>query len=392
MKHVLSKTTFLYGLQCSKRLWLHKNKPRERDVSSPQQERIFQQGTDVGILARQLFAGGIDASPPNAFSYHISVQNTQRYILAGHQIIYEAAFMHQGVLCAVDILVKTKNGWIAYEVKSTTKLKSPHIRDAALQHHVILQSGLQLHDFVLIHLNRNYIRQGELNLRDLFYPVSVLEQIQPLGNRVQQAISKSLSVLALPAEPLVTCGAHCINPYPCDFTRYCNFVADTVTDSDSSDLHKTILPGNFLLVKLHCWSSAIPLRNGHWPYRRLVFGMSIYSSLTGCVDSHFFLQDDGGEENAISILQTQMSGKIIIACADDLGILNRADVHHKQLVSFEVLKLIIDESVMNNLYNKELQFFNTVICKKQKVNTEIKDVELAAADYLKAVRLAMHQL
>ena len=36
--------------------------PDERDELTEEQKAIFQKGTDIGELAQQLFAGGIDAS------------------------------------------------------------------------------------------------------------------------------------------------------------------------------------------------------------------------------------------------------------------------------------------------------------------------------------------
>ena len=56
-KHLLSKSTFMYGVQCKKRLYLHKNHKKfgvERDELSAQQEAVFSTGTNVGELAQQV--------------------------------------------------------------------------------------------------------------------------------------------------------------------------------------------------------------------------------------------------------------------------------------------------------------------------------------------------
>jgi hypothetical protein len=66
--HILSKSTFMYGCQCPKRLYLHKFKPELRNPTDEQQESIFATGTDVGLLARELFPDGVSAEPPDAFS------------------------------------------------------------------------------------------------------------------------------------------------------------------------------------------------------------------------------------------------------------------------------------------------------------------------------------
>ena len=82
----------MYGCQCPKRLFLHKFKPALRNPEDEQQQSIFDTGTSVGELARHLFPGGVDASPPDSYSYQISVNLTNTLIAQGESIIYEAAF------------------------------------------------------------------------------------------------------------------------------------------------------------------------------------------------------------------------------------------------------------------------------------------------------------
>ena len=53
-----SKSQFIRGLQCPKSLWLYKHKPSLRQKPDEQLQAIFDAGTDVGILAQQLFPGG----------------------------------------------------------------------------------------------------------------------------------------------------------------------------------------------------------------------------------------------------------------------------------------------------------------------------------------------
>ena len=68
-RHILSKSTFLYGSQCAKRLYLYKFRPDLKEEVSNQQQAVFDRGTNVGILARNLFPGGVDASPESTFEY-----------------------------------------------------------------------------------------------------------------------------------------------------------------------------------------------------------------------------------------------------------------------------------------------------------------------------------
>lgn len=109
-KHVLSKSTFIKGMQCHKALYLYKFHKELREEISSQQEAIFSQGTKVGELARQLFPGGVDCTPKSYFNFQEAVILTKNEIEKGTKIIYEAAFQFNGVLAVLDILVKDKKG------------------------------------------------------------------------------------------------------------------------------------------------------------------------------------------------------------------------------------------------------------------------------------------
>src|ERR1041385_2627944 len=136
-KHILSKSTFLRGLQCSKSLYLYKNFIQLRDAPSPEQQAIFSRGNNVGLLAQKLFPGGVDATPKKRSDNIAAVNRTRELIEAGATVIYEAAFQHQKVLAILDILVKKEDGWYAYEVKSSLKISNTYILDASLQYWVI---------------------------------------------------------------------------------------------------------------------------------------------------------------------------------------------------------------------------------------------------------------
>ena len=61
--HILSKSTFMYGCQCPKRLYLHKFEPGLKNPEDEMQQSIFAAGTNVGVLAHELFPGGVNAEP-----------------------------------------------------------------------------------------------------------------------------------------------------------------------------------------------------------------------------------------------------------------------------------------------------------------------------------------
>src|SRR5882762_7113383 len=221
MKHILSKSTFMRGCQCIKALYLNKHHPQLRDEISFQQQAVFDRGTSVGELAQQLFPGGIDASPEDYYDYQQSVAYTKHLMDAGQLIIYEAAFQFEGVLAAIDILVKKDGVWKAYEVKSATGVREPYLLDAALQYHVITQAGIALDDISIVHINNQYVRIGELDIQQLFAVESILEQVKEKQDFVATQIPRLKEVIAQGEVPAVDIGMHCVDPYPCEFTSHC---------------------------------------------------------------------------------------------------------------------------------------------------------------------------
>lgn len=220
-RHILSKSTFLRGMQCEKSLWMYKNEYHLREETSAAQQAIFSRGTDVGVLARDLFPGGADASPIDSFHYQQSVIKTQELIHAGHKAIYEAAFQHEQVLAAIDILVNDSGKWFGYEVKSSTEVKDVNILDAALQYYVITKSGIQIEDIFIVHINNQYVRKGAIDLSNLFIKQSVKKEVLELQEYISEKISELKQVSASKVKPVKDIGAHCSNPYNCDFMSHC---------------------------------------------------------------------------------------------------------------------------------------------------------------------------
>lgn len=284
-KHILSKSTFMYGCQCPKRLWLHKYRPDLRDEMDETQQAIFQRGTDVGKLAEELFPGGVDARPKDTFSYQQSVADTARYIAAGKKVIYEAAFQYEGLLCAVDILVQTGGQWYAYEVKSTTKVKPEQLPDAAFQYYVITHAGLQLKDFSIVHLNNTYIRKGALDTKQLFTPESVLAPVLELQVYINTQATLLKEILQNKTDmPAIEVGDQCNKPYPCDFQGFCfEGIEEEEPDYGEPYINKESIAA-FLdqleypvyHMDFESWMTAVPEFDGHWPYRQVCFQYSVH--------------------------------------------------------------------------------------------------------------------
>lgn len=317
----------MMGFQCPKRLWLYRKRPELRPDISDSQQMVFERGTDTGLLARQLFPQGKDASPIDHFKFPESIQQTAKWIADGEPVIYEAAFQFDKVMAALDILVRQNGKWFGYEVKSTTEVKDAHVSDAALQYYVITGAGLPLQDIFIVHLNKEFVRNGELDLANLFIVNSVKKQVLQMQDDIPVKIEELKALLKQRTEPAVDIGPHCSDPYACEFTDHCwKHIPDTSVFNLSrmkgekkfelyyqgiTEFHQ--LPAGFKLtkaqslqVKTHLedyvhidpapirnWISqlmyplyfmdfesfmpVVPLYNGSRPYQQIVFQFSVHS-------------------------------------------------------------------------------------------------------------------
>lgn len=217
----LSKSTFIRGVQCEKSLYLHKHRPFLRDRLSEIQRAKFNRGSYIGQLAQGLFPGGKDASPPTHFQMKKSVEQSRQWMEEGVGVIYEAAFEHQGVVIALDILEKTGQGWKAYEVKSSREISDTYLWDAALQGWVMQGAGIAVESFNLIHINPDFVLEDEVDAQKLFVKADVTEEVKARQAEVEEKVQYFQKVLQLKNSPRVAVGEQCHYPYPCDFIGHC---------------------------------------------------------------------------------------------------------------------------------------------------------------------------
>ena len=114
----ISKSRFVAGVQCLKRLYMQVHQPELATEPDAAAEAIIEQGHEVGMLARRLFPGGVEVC---VRSVDQAIRAT-RELVANSEIpaIFEGVFEHGGVLVRVDILHRRRDGrWRLIEVKST---------------------------------------------------------------------------------------------------------------------------------------------------------------------------------------------------------------------------------------------------------------------------------
>jgi len=221
MSKVISKSRFVSGIQCSKKLYFDIYRKDLKPEISEQQELLFSTGHEIGNLAQSAFPNGKDASPENYYDFSKSIQDTKDWIASGVKTIYEAAFSSNGVLAALDILHHTENERWAIEVKSSSEVKKYHLTDASLQYWVMDKSGFKPDKFFLMHINTAYVKDGDINPNELFTLVDITNEV--IGNQlwVEENLENLKNILSEKEEPVVEIGKHCSSPFDCDYKHHC---------------------------------------------------------------------------------------------------------------------------------------------------------------------------
>jgi hypothetical protein len=215
----LSKSLFMRGIQCPKSLYLHKCHPEWRDETSETQENLFQSGIEVGLLARQLFPGGIEI-PYEGLSHNDQLQMTQKALSDGIKTLYEATFSFDNIFVKNDLLHRGKKGWSLYEVKMGTGLTEVYLNDVALQYYGVRGSGLPIEKAFVVYINNQYVRNGAIEPTLLFLVEEVTDKILEKQDRIKEELNR-LRRMLLGKEPEMIIGKQCNDPYPCDFIGHC---------------------------------------------------------------------------------------------------------------------------------------------------------------------------
>jgi len=218
----ISKSKFVAGAQCLKRLYLQVHQPELAAEPNASGYAIMEQGQEVGRLAHQLFPGGVKVDGSDGLGQAI---RTTQELIANPEVpaIFEGAFSNGDVLVRVDILHRRRdNRWRLIEVKSTTDLKEEHLDDVGIQTRVVSRSGLDLASSCLAHINRNYVFGGSIEVRRFFKIRNLTGRVERLQPKLNFLLRSEFRMLAFPQPPPIPVGPHCTDPITCEFYDRCN--------------------------------------------------------------------------------------------------------------------------------------------------------------------------
>lgn len=179
----ITKTIYLDYLKCAKNSWLKVYKPDlfESLIASDYEKHLAEQGAEVEQWAQKLFPGGVDIGKLKGDSNI----NTLDLVQQKTKYIFQPTFIFDKFLARNDVLAYNSevDAWNLYEIKSSNTLEEngkniDHIEDASFQYVVLQNQAIKVGKVFVVHLNNEYIRNGDIEINNLFTIEDITDRIK----------------------------------------------------------------------------------------------------------------------------------------------------------------------------------------------------------------------
>ena len=212
----LTKTRFVSGLQCPKRLWNEVHKPL---LEGTPDSMAFANGRAVDQLVQTMQPGTMIS---RARGMPAAIAETTRLMRDGTPpVLYQPAFRAGDLAVIADVLRSSGDHATLVEVKSSTSVKPEHLPDVGFQTLVLRKSRVPVDRVLLAHVERTFVlrRQGEYD--GLIVEQDVTDEVEVALPAIEASAAALQRVMASPVRPVVPMGAQCTSPYECPFVERC---------------------------------------------------------------------------------------------------------------------------------------------------------------------------
>ena len=226
MRHLLSKSKYIRGLQCDRALWLDVYHP---DLAQYSREtmRKFDRGREFERAFKDLFPDAVDVSAALGRKFDQYADFTANELSREGEVnIFEAGFFFDDVLVLADVVHKRADGTLdIYEVKSGSSLSDTYRRDAALQHYVISHCR-EINSFSIVYngkLDKSDLSDSsdQSEMSDNFKIVNLTAEFAAEHETIARNIAVMKEIISQTSEPDTPTGSHCQTPYECPYQQHC---------------------------------------------------------------------------------------------------------------------------------------------------------------------------
>ena len=217
----LTKSKFLAGMQCKKRLWLQIHRKDLIPPISDTDKYRLETGNLVGQLACQTYPEGVRADSA-AGDMVLAAERSQALVEdESIPVLFEPTFILDNLAMRADIMIRNEDDrWDLHEVKSSTGEKEEHLYDVWFQHHLLKNKGIPVDQYGLTYLNGDYIFDGvDHDLDQLFVFKDFSDKLPGLDEDLIPALNMFKQVLSQEEAPEIEMSKHCKD---CEFFDHCS--------------------------------------------------------------------------------------------------------------------------------------------------------------------------
>lgn len=186
-------------------LWLKKHDPKKLPPVDDATQAIFDAGHMFESYAEQLFPGGVTLGFSDYDEYKSLPDRTLSALNEGIDTIFQGRFEFEQLTFICDVIkVIGDNEVDLYEIKSSTKAKPDHEYDLAFQMVVLEACGYMVRNIAVVHVNNAYVRQGEVNPKDLTATTDITEVVKAKRELTKKKIEEALKVVNSSIRPNVS--------------------------------------------------------------------------------------------------------------------------------------------------------------------------------------------
>jgi len=200
----ITKTDFIAFLDAPRHLWAIKhNKLSEQEIDVFIQH-LFDQGYEVEEYAEK----------------YIQEVLIPSYGVTQNEVLIQPTFTHESFQAITDVLIKNPetNKWDIIEIKSTNNVKKQHKYDATFQY-LVFKENYDIGTVNILHLNKEYVREGDLNLSKFFKLSDITDKVQTLSEEVYALRAEALATASLDSPNSID---KCIKPKECPCIQICH--------------------------------------------------------------------------------------------------------------------------------------------------------------------------
>jgi hypothetical protein len=141
------------------------------------------------------FPEGVTLGFSDYDEYRSLPQRTQDAIARGDQVLFQPRFEWQDFTCICDIVSFVGDDEAdLYEIKASTSAKVDHEFDLALQIAVLEGAGLGVRNILVIHVNNQYVRHGEIEADKITTITDVTDKVRARGEATAKYMPMALAV------------------------------------------------------------------------------------------------------------------------------------------------------------------------------------------------------